>query len=635
MGGQGGEDSDEPGGGGRRRTETGGARPDDLGDGGRVTVSEGGAVPDDQASGGDDAESAGGRTEEVDGAGGTPSSGGSEQSSGGSEQSSGGSGGTAGVGGTPSGSGGSGGGTSEPTCCGCLCADARWSCAEDNCLDADGHISDLGEEAGFFEIPGGDYVSDGYPRTSPTHRLFYTFHPAQVGESAPLALFFNGGPGASTATLMAANTAPLTLDPHVTGIGTDAVPNPLGWDRGMHTLHIDAPGTGFSYALPLLDGRLPPVGIDIDRDAAIFVRFLLEFLKRHPQLLCNDIILVGESYGGTRATLMLQHLLHSTRLSNTTALYVDPDLAQLIAAHAQSTMQCSDSGQPIALEQQFATQVLIQPVVMGDVQWSRNSFNTSVCAVTGYDPYQCDRPRGYMDVVWNYFVERLTTTQTLQAFLGVDPTTIDWFLPASRTLAYGRRPGDALAPTDLNETLGVLPGTDVYHIDFNPLAGQAYWQSEPTSPNAPSRWWTDTRLAAQFLENIRTVKTLITQAPFDMVVDSSAIVRGLASVSSVVQQVSWVNDSTSERPQWARVNFINGQQVFLRMPVYPAAGHPVTLFNSGELFDDAMQMLAQPEPAPPLLSTQVVFPALAQRGETQAQSVTLGSPKARIDAPGP
>ncbi len=599
------------------QVELGGSLPDDEGSGGRK-VHDGGAPPDsdDGASGGQATESAGGQMVE-DGAAGA--------------QSSGGSGGTEGTGGEPS-SGGSGGGETQEPCCGCLCADARWSCSGDNCLDENGHISELVDEAGFFEIPGGDYVSDGFPRTSPSHRLFYTFHAAQTGEAAPLALFFNGGPGSSTSTLMAANTAPLTLDPHVTGMDTDAVPNPLRWDRGMHLLHVDAPGTGFSYALPLPDGRTPAVGIDLDRDAAIFVRFLLGFLARHPHLRCNDIVLVGESYGGTRATLMLQHLLRPSRLSDATWLYFDPELAQLIAQHEQSTAACSADAAPIALQQQFATQVLIQPVVMGDVQWLRNAPNRTVCTASPYDTYQCDRPRGYMDAVWNIFVERLTTTQTLDEFLGVDPRTIDWFYPKQRALAYGRSPLDALAPTDLIETFGNLPNTDVYHIDFNPQARAAYGDA---GSSTPTRWWTDVRLAAQFIENLRTVRTLITQAPFDMVVDSSAIVRGLATVTSLVQEVSWVDDATSERPQWVRVRFVDEQEVFIRMPVYASAGHAVTTFASGQLFDDTMQLLIQAQPSPPLLATQRVFPTLAQLGESAVKSAVPHSGGVRSDAPGP
>jgi len=487
----------------------------------------------------------------------------------------------------------------------------------------------LDPEAGFLEIPGGDYVADGFARTSPNHRLFYTFHPSLLGAEAPLALFFNGGPGSSTSTLMGGSTAPVTLDPYVTG-EEESAPNPLSWDRAMHTLHLDAPGTGFSYVLPLSDGRMPRVGIDIDRDAAIVVRFLLGFLRRHPELLCNEIVLVGESYGGTRATLMLQHVLHPERLKETSSIYFDPDLAQLIAEHEQSTAVCNNAQGPLALVQQFDAQILIQPVLMGNVQWNFNSPDSSVCRAGSYDAYQCDRAPGYTDVFWNAVVARLTTMSTLDIFLGVDPRTVNWFFAEQRTQAYGRLPADALPSTDLQDTFGLLNSTDTYHIDYNPLAGQRYSASPPELFNEPARHWTDPRLGPQFLENLRTVKTLVTNAQFDMVVESMALVFGIASSTATIQQVTVVQDLTTARPGWYRVSYLDGHQVFLRMPVYQAAGHAVTLTSSGELFDDAVAFLESPEPPPPLAASQVLFPTAAAR-LTSSQ----GKASATLDAVSP
>jgi hypothetical protein len=112
-------------------------------------------------------------------------------------------------------------------CCGCLCGDATWSCSDDTCIDADGRAVELAPEAGFFEIAGGPYVSEGADREAPLHRVWYAFRPADEDpESKPLAVFYNGGPGSATTILFSFNTNFYTLDPEVTG-GEPFVENPI------------------------------------------------------------------------------------------------------------------------------------------------------------------------------------------------------------------------------------------------------------------------------------------------------------------------------------------------------------------------------------------------------------------------
>ena len=69
----------------------------------------------------------------------------------------------------------------------------------DTCLDAEGRALGLAAEAGFFELEGEGYVSEGEAdRNSPRHRIWYAFQPAdETPEEKPLAVLFNGGPGAT------------------------------------------------------------------------------------------------------------------------------------------------------------------------------------------------------------------------------------------------------------------------------------------------------------------------------------------------------------------------------------------------------------------------------------------------------
>src|SRR5262249_22208545 len=118
-----------------------------------------------------------------------------------------------------------------PGCTGCLCQDATWSCTADTSLDDRGRATDVNNEAGFLEIPGGGYVSENKNRTSPKHRIWYSFQPAAVTpQTKPLAVFFNGGPGAATTSfLFAFNTGHWTFDPQVTGPANGLASNPSSW----------------------------------------------------------------------------------------------------------------------------------------------------------------------------------------------------------------------------------------------------------------------------------------------------------------------------------------------------------------------------------------------------------------------
>ena len=108
-------------------------------------------------------------------------------------------------------------------CCGCLCADARWSCSEDTCTDALGAVLELAPEAGFFQVEA------GFVDPNAKGRLFYAFQPADSAPAQkPLLVLFNGGPFTSMLPLWGGNTAPSTLDPAVTGGAEIATTPPRG-----------------------------------------------------------------------------------------------------------------------------------------------------------------------------------------------------------------------------------------------------------------------------------------------------------------------------------------------------------------------------------------------------------------------
>jgi pimeloyl-ACP methyl ester carboxylesterase len=445
-------------------------------------------------------------------------------------------------------------------------------------------------EAGFFELAGGDYVSEGQARVSPGQRIWYSFQPATTTpESKPLAVFFNGGPGSATsAYLFSFNTGPWTLDPAATG-SRPIVANPNNWAQFANLLYVDAPGTGFSYPISLDGGAQPSVGIDLDRDAAAVIRVVIRFLDRHIPLQSNPVILVGESYGGTRAALMLDRLFNYQLLATTGAAYQDAGLYSDLLQHFAAVFPQQDSRKlsPQQIAAQFGHQVLIEPVVAGQNQWSLNNFDRSVC-VANYDVFQCDQPAGWSDQTVQVAVTHLTTIATLRQALGVDPTTIDWLHASARTRAYGRGEGSIVDAPEMTATFGTLGAQDSYFLIRNTVAGYKY--------SSDSRWWTDSAIGVSFLNDVVYVKTFITNARLDMDVWAPAIPVALGEYPSLVS--SSVYDAISRtgvaRAGWIRLDYLpsvasNPTTREIRFPSYATAGHAVTMRASGELLTDVVQ----------------------------------------------
>jgi hypothetical protein len=502
--------------------------------------------------------------------------------------------GAGGVGGQAGAAGAAGAGGAAGSCCGCLCRDPSWSCSADTCLDPTGHAIGLGPEAGFFEIQGGSYVAESQSRVSPTNRIWYSFQPATTSpQDKPLAVLFNGGPGsATTAYLFSFNTAPWTLDPAVAG-SQPLVADPTSWATFANLLYVDAPGCGFSYPLPPADGTQPSVGIDLDRDAADVVRVVVRFLDRHPALRSNPVIIVGESYGGTRASLMLDRLLNYQQLATTSAAYQDAGLQADLETHFAAVYGGTNpaSVSPAQIATQFGHQVLIQPVVTGSSQWNLNTPDTSVC-VSGSEPYQCDQANGWYNQITAQADANLVTLATLKKALGVDPTTIAWMYASARTKAYGRSPANGVTAPDLVATFGTLDTTDTYFMQLNPAVLSGYSSS--------SRFWMDPNLGISFLGDVAYVDTFITDARLDMVVWSPSIPPSFLDYPTIISGVNFDMSARTgvDRPGWIEMVYqpgvapgSSGREI--RFPYYATAGHSVSMKEPAQLLADVMAWYQQ------------------------------------------
>ncbi|MBN1606559.1 MAG: choice-of-anchor A family protein [Polyangiaceae bacterium] len=473
-----------------------------------------------------------------------------------------------------------------PGCAGCLCLDADWSCSDDTVLTDAGDPATLEHEAGFLFIPGGEYHAENTKREVPDHRIWYSFQPADVmPKTKPLAVFFNGGPGAATsAMLFSFNTGPVKLvDP--TGDATSLIPvsNSHSWTQFANLLYIDAPVTGFSYPLPHEgnDNEKKDVGTDIDEDAGVFLRVITQFLLRHPALLGNRVILVAESYGGTRASLMLKYLYEYPSL--TTGAYRNPRLHTDLLTYFSKAYNTEQPSQG-TIAQTFGHQVLINAVVAGSLQTDASPSHwpsPEICIPPAdipdpkrptecwkpwytsggeYVPATCDSLNCNKPIIngieWGWQMsdlaaQHLTSVSTLNQMLGVDATTIEWMKASARAEAFGRDQAYSQTPIqsptpEWLSTFGALSGpTDNYYIVQNDRVNDSYGclrdfggtilcTADP--PYARTYTAAGVDVGEAFVMNMyRLSATLITVTKYDYAVPTQAIIDALneGSISNV------------------------------------------------------------------------------------------------------
>ena len=504
------------------------------------------------------------------------------------------------------------GAVSMPSCnYACLCVDPTWSCSGNTVLDSAGHAVGISPEAGFLQLDSETYKGENVSRTSPTHRVWYSFQPAQSAPaSKPLAVFFNGGPGSGTTPILFNfNTAPMTLDPQRTG-GAPIAPNADSWTRFANLLYIDAPGTGFSYPVANSNGAQPDVGYDMDREAGMVASTLMRFLIRHPALQSSPVVIVGESYGGTRAQLLLGDIYNYANLTNSSASYND---AQLSADAAQYFRAVFGTATPTATQiaGKFSHQFLIEPALVGQQQWNHNAFsgtgcidNDALCWQTtpphlgNCDPYDCDQPANWSDNLEATASDNLVSNvSTLSTALGIDATTIEWMYGRERTAVYKHGAGNCSTSTQMTSTFGALGSGDCYLLTFNDdvLTYYGYGTGSPSNP-----WETNSRgtqVGTAFAQNIAAgVKSLVSVASFDSVVYSPAIPPALTDlitagqlpfVSLVQYQPGTPYTPPLSTPGLTLLAYTSGATPLVAMPVYQA-GHSVSERQPHALLTDAI-----------------------------------------------
>jgi len=443
-------------------------------------------------------------------------------------------------------------------------------------------------EAGFLEAPPQPGAAEH------RGRLFYSFHPAEASpEKAPLLVFFNGGPGAATTGgLLPFGTGPFTLQTSMVK-GDAPIENVDKMSRFAHLLYIDARQTGFSYGLPGEGGHGCVAPSTPTLDAADFVFALLDFLDERPALAGTRVVLVGESYGGTRAPTMLHLMQHYGDVAAPGSVLPDPatvpGLVDRIQKHFD-LLRPELAGERLSPEEvasQFGHQILIQPNIAGEMQFD---FETPRMQA---DPVLAGYINGSPQGVVNNYDVRMTwdeqnrldemvmysalDPESFESLVGVAPEEVKGLDAAERVGAFRPEqqvplPADATA--EMEARMGKLAPPDYYWTGFV----------------QPCGWWLgDVGTASAFISGLRQTRTFVTRARYDAVVYSPALPDFL-SLANVQVSLDDQPMAGVERPGWIHVQFETGEESVIRFPPYEA-GHEVAMTQAHALSEDVESWL--------------------------------------------
>lgn len=452
-------------------------------------------------------------------------------------------------------------------------------------------------EAGYLDVPAAVGAGPAYPA-----RMFYSFHPADGDpRKAPLLLLFNGGSGAATTGGLAVfGTGPMTLDP---ADPLDAPPrkNADSFTRFANLLYVDERQAGFSYGLKgawaqdCEGGEIPYL-----HDAADYTLALLDFLDAHPGIRRNPVVLVGESYGGTRAALVL-HLLQHYAVPADPPIDGLPDLAVRVPWLRERVQRHFDESFPESAGEvrgpeevaaQFGSQVLIEPSVAGHVQFQVQEpllaadplfqpFFASYGTPGKLDPYDVRRTEAEGVRIDEHAAAVLRDRSRLQAVLGVDPAGIAGLPAAERGAAF--RALNYYDPAQLEHDEANLRGAL-----GEPASGDAYWL--PLAPACGNPMSGDSVTANVFARLLRGTRTFITNARYDSVVYGPGIP---ALLGGGTWQVTWDQDAPAgaARPGLIRLH-AEDFDARIRFPTYEA-GHMVAQTAGPALREDVEAWLGE------------------------------------------
>ncbi|MEV8322133.1 hypothetical protein [Kitasatospora sp. NPDC056731] len=178
-------------------------------------------------------------------------------------------------------------------------------CPDPEKKDDEGVPKTVRSYAGYADVDG--------PGTE-SSRLFYWFFESQTCdphvdadkqkdliEKAPLLIWLNGGPGASSLLGLFLENGPLRIGDDAAG--TISV-SPDSWNQEAHVIYWDQPvGAGYSYCK-----KSKTYVQDEDELSEMFHRALVQFLETYPEYQQCPLYVCGESYAGKYVPYIAQKI---------------------------------------------------------------------------------------------------------------------------------------------------------------------------------------------------------------------------------------------------------------------------------------------------------------------------------------
>ncbi|GLB45331.1 putative peptidase S10 family protein [Lyophyllum shimeji] len=146
------------------------------------------------------------------------------------------------------------------------------------------------ENSGVCETTPGVYQASGYGDLTATESIWFWFFASRKNpDTAPLALWFNGGPGSSSMIGLVQEHGPCRITNDSSGVTL----NPYSWNNEVNMLYIDQPvGVGFSHG-DLNVGTSQQAAADVWKFMQIFFSD-----SRFAKYQKNKLAIWTESYGG-------------------------------------------------------------------------------------------------------------------------------------------------------------------------------------------------------------------------------------------------------------------------------------------------------------------------------------------------
>jgi len=485
----------------------------------------------------------------------------------------------------------------------------------------------INDESGFITLDPVDFsisprfIQGYFPLhfRSSQAKIWYVFQRADHNpEEKPLFVFFNGGPGSATSCgLLVMNTGRRAMAEE--GDDLRVGPNPHSWTRLGNLLYIDARQTGFSYNLmenpSSREQRILEFNaqnFNIYTDAADFLRVILEIFHKFPQLEKNRVILVPESFGGFRATVMLHILLNPGlyKSANRSEYFVDPELVNRIESHYERVFAGNRHPTKMQIAGQFSHQIMIQPglswyyqqkatgdefekpgSIIHQLALEAGKIYTPCAGAANCNPffnainfirnvlqrdiYYYTQPDGTLFKAFDRGGILVKNLSMLTELISQDPRTIEGFYASARARAYRfgdpdfecpdpdmlfitRRPNypetnaTELKPeSDFEYHFGRLFPWDAYFLGSNSRAHWAFYYNITRSTHGNSITPYNYENGSKFLENLVWVPTFITNAALDLLVYSPAVpVTFSRYYQYALQGVEWEPDACcgEERP---------------------------------------------------------------------------------------